>query len=203
MTIDWGDINFLGSGFMAVGTIQKEKKRLWTFDQLLAEMPESNQPTELWDGELLTTPSPTPVHQAIIRRLANTISEFVYQRGLGEVFFAPLDVVFTQRRVTQPDILFVSTARRAIIQDRVRGAPDLIIEVISPGTWRRDHVDKRTIYEQFGVSEYWIVDPEAEMIEVLALEEGMYRLAGRYRRGETAQSKLLDGFSAAVDAVLG
>jgi Uma2 family endonuclease len=188
---------------MAVGTIQKEKKRLWTFDQLLAEMPESNQPTELWDGELVMTPSPTPVHQAIIRRLANVFSEYVDKHRLGEVFFAPLDVVFTQRRVTQPDILFVSNARRAIIQDRVRGAPDLIVEVISPGTWRRDHVDKRTIYEQFGVAEYWIVDPEAEMIEVLVLEEGMYRLAGRFSRGQTARSMLLDGFSAAVDTILG
>jgi Uma2 family endonuclease len=111
-------------------------------------------------------------------------------------------VILTQRRVVQPDILYITNERRSIIQDRVRGAPDLIIEVVSPGSWRQDHVDKRALYEQFGVEEYWIVDPEAEMIEVFALVDGSYHLFGRYGLNEKAQSKLLPGFETSVKDII-
>jgi Uma2 family endonuclease len=188
---------------MALETVTSRKKKLWSFDQLIAEMPEANQPTELWDGELIMTPSPTSAHQAVVARLVHDLSEFVSQHQLGQVYFAPLDVVFTQRRVVQPDIIFISQAQQAIIQDRIRGVPDLIIEVVSIGTWHRDCVDKRTLYEQFGVSEYWIVDPEAETIEVLALQEGGYRLIGRFVPGQAARSLLLTGFEIFVNEILG
>lgn len=188
---------------MVIETPQKKKKRLWTFEQLLAEVPESNLPTELWDGELIMAPSPTPVHQAVVARLARTIDEFAAQHNLGKVYFAPLDVIFTQRRVVQPDVIFVSNAKLAIIQDRIRGTPDLIVEVVSPGTWRRDYIDKRAIYAQFGVSEYWIVDPEAEMIEVLFLEAGTFRLVDRFGRDQHLRSRLLVDFEISVNDILG
>lgn len=178
------------------------KQRLWTYDELVAERPETNQPTELWEGELVMTPSPAPAHQRVSFRLASLLAQFVSAHQLGEVFLAPLDVVLSPRRVVQPDIIYVSSPKQRIIQDRIRGAPDLLVEVVSPGTWRRDHIDKKALYEQFGVVEYWIVDPKAKTIEVLALQQGSYQLLGRFSPSGQARSTLLVGFEVSVEEVL-
>ena len=178
------------------------RKRLWTYDELVAALPETNQPTELWDGELIMAPSPSPFHQTVVARLARAFSDFVAQGQGGQVYFAPLDVVFTPRRVVQPDIIYISEARQAIIQDRIRGVPDLLVEVVSPGSWRQDYIDKKTLYEQCGVTEYWIVDPEAQMITLYTLEQGTYHLRGRWTPGEMVRSQVLAGFTMAVAVVL-
>ncbi len=180
-----------------------QKDRLWTFDEMLAELDETNQPTELWDGELIMAPAPTPHHQDVVFRLARAMTNFVELRKLGKVYVSPLDVVLTQRRVVQPDIIYISREHSAILRDRIRGVPDLLVEVISPGSWRRDRVDKKALYEQHGVKEYWTVDLEAETIDVWTLEEGSYTLLGRSGRGDIARSQLLPGLEVAVDQVLG
>ena len=172
--------------------------RRWTFDQLAAEVPESNLPMELWDGELIMAPAPSFFHQEIVARFYDGLKQWVAQRRLGKVVFTPIDMILTSRRVTQPDVLFISTEHLHIIQDRVRGAADLVAEVISPESRRRDRIEKRDLYEQHGVPEYWIIDPEAETVEVLFLDRGEYRLAGRWRPGEQARSQLLKGFKIAV-----
>jgi Uma2 family endonuclease len=161
---------------------------------MLAELPETNQPIELWDGELVMSPTPTPNHQRIVLRLTEKLNAFVREHGLGEVFVSPLDVVLSQHRVIQPDLFFVSNANKKIIQDRIRGVPDLVFEVISPGTWKRDRVEKKSLYEQVGIAEYWIVDPESRTIEVFALTNGSYQLHCRSVDTETAKSKLLSDF---------
>ena len=174
---------------------QPEAKRLWTFDQLAAEMPETNQPTELWDGELIMSPSPRPSHQNIVAHFWQALNTFVSTHDLGRVFLSPCDVVLTQTRAVQPDVLYVSRAKLGIIKDRIEGVPDLVVEVISEGSWRRDRIDKKALYEQSGLPEYWIVDPETRTIEVFVLDQGTYRLHGRASDAEPASSRLLAGFS--------
>ncbi len=187
---------------MAVATFPKiRSERLWTYDEMVAELPETNQPIELWDGELVTSPTPTPKHQTIVLRLSHLLDDFVRQNKLGKVFVSPLDVVLSEHRVIQPDVFFVSNSRKSIIQDRIRGVPDLVFEVISPGTWKRDRVEKKSLYEQVGIPEYWIVDPESRTIEVFALASGSYQLHCRATDAETAKSKLLSGFGISFNEV--
>jgi Uma2 family endonuclease len=112
-------------------------------------------------------------------------------------------MVLAPRRSVQPDVVFISTARLGIIQDRIMGAADLVAEVISPESRRRDRFDKRDLYEQHKVREYWLIDPEAQTVEVFHLRAGEYELVGRWRPGEQARSRLLKGFSFAVGGLFG
>jgi len=153
------------------------KNRRWTFDELVAELPESNLPTELWDGELLMFPAPPFLHQEIVDRFHDLLKAWVRQHQLGKTALAPIDMVLTTRRATQPDVVFISNERLGIIKERIMGVADLVAEVISPGSRRRDRIDKRDLYEQHGVQEYWLIDSEAKTVEVLHLESGTYQLA--------------------------
>ena len=183
--------------------IKRLTDRRWTFDELAAEVPESNQPMELWDGELVMSPSPPFYHQEIVARFYEKLKERVTRNRAGKVVFTPIDMILSSRRVTQPDVLFISSSRLHIIQEQVRGAADLVAEVISPGSRHRDRIEKRDLYEQHGVKEYWLIDPEAQTVEVLFLEAGEYRLIGRWRPGEQAQSRLLDGLTLEVSELFG
>jgi Uma2 family endonuclease len=174
--------------------VRPEAKRLWTYEEMAAELPETNLPTELWDGEIIMSAAPFALHQRVVLRLARIMEDHVRAHRLGEVFISPLDVILAARKVVQPDVVFISAARQAIVQGPIRGVPDLLVEVISEGTWRRDRVDKKALYEQFGVGEYWIVEPELRLIEVFALEVGAYRLHARGLGAERVTSSLLAGF---------
>lgn len=183
-------------------TARKWKERHWTFAELAAELPESNLPTELWDGELIMSPAPSFFHQRVVARFYKLLDAWVAGHGLGETGIAPIDMVLSPHRATQPDVLFISRERLSIIRSSVMGAADLVAEVISPESRRRDRIDKRDLYEQHGVLEYWLIDPEAETIEVLHLSGGEYQLAGRWGPGGQAQSRLLEGFTVSVSELL-
>jgi Uma2 family endonuclease len=170
---------------------------------MLAELPESNQPTELWDGELIMSPAPSFFHQQIVAQFYEQLNAWVRAHKLGKTGIAPLDMVLTNTRVTQPDVVFISNQRLDIIQERLMGAADLVAEVISPTSRRRDRIDKRDLYEQHGVQEYWLLDPEAQTVEVLHLVRGEYHLLGRWRPGEEAGSRLLNGFRVNVATLFG
>ena len=162
---------------------------------------------ELLGGELVMVPSPSTSHQRISRRLEFILQAFVEERGLGEVYDAPLDVVLgegEEREVVQPDILYISEGRSGIIaEEEIRGAPDLIIEIISPATAERDRTYKKTLYARHGVKEYWIVDPEAKMVEVYTLGERGFELIKAYKAEaeEVLSSPLLEGLEVVLKEV--
>ncbi|MBE0543911.1 MAG: Uma2 family endonuclease [Verrucomicrobia bacterium] len=182
---------------------RKQPGRRWTFDEMVAELEESNIPTELWDGELIMSPAPSFFHQEIVARFYEQLNAWVRRRKLGKTGIAPLDMVLTNTRATQPDVVFISNERLDIIKERLVGAADLVAEVISPTSRRRDRIDKRDLYEQHGVKEYWLIDPEAATVEVLHLTRGEFQLVGRWHAGETAESRLLKGFRAKVSDLFG
>jgi Uma2 family endonuclease len=158
---------------------------------------------ELLEGELIMVPAPVPYHQIICRNLEERLWEFVQKWKLGEVLFAPCDVVLAGSSIVQPDIIFVSRerARRIISHDEIRGAPDLVIEILSPTTAKRDRTTKKTLYARHGVAEYWLADPDTKTIEVLKLTARGYRRAGIYTKKEILLSPLLPGLAISLRKV--
>ncbi|MGE0385235.1 MAG: Uma2 family endonuclease [Gammaproteobacteria bacterium] len=142
-------------------------------------LPESmDRRYELLGGELHLLPAPTIRHQRIAHRLELAMSQYVEPTGLGEILHSPIDVVFGEgaaRDVAQPDIVFISRERaRIVTETEIAGAPDLTVEILSPGTEERDRNYKKSLYARHGVREYWIVDPLGNAIEVYALAEQGY-----------------------------
>ena len=151
---------------------------------------------ELIDGELILAAAPRRAHQRMDMRLGNRIYTYVETHDLGEVYSSPFDVVLTDTDVIQPDLLFVSKERLHIINDdNIRGAPDLVVEILSPSTAGRDRTIKRTLYARHGVKEYWMVDTDAKNISVLFLSEQGYEITGIYGEGQTLTSPTLEGFT--------
>lgn len=172
--------------------------RRQTYAELAASLPETNLPAELWDGELVMSPAPSFFHQQIADRFHDFLKAWVRPRHLGFTVMAPVDMVLAEHRAVQPDVVFISNERRGIIGDQLHGAADLVAEILSPESRRRDRLDKRDLYEQHGVREYWLIDPEAQTVEVLHAEKGEFQLVGRWRPGEQAESRLLPGFTVPV-----
>ena len=157
--------------------------------------PDDGRRYELFEGELYMVPSPSVKHQRISRTLMLLLAQFVDEYQLGEVFGAPLDVVFTEATFVQPDILFISHQRRGIIgEQNISGAPDLVVEILSPSTEERDRGIKSQLYCRYGVQEYWLVDPEERTVEVLTLSPEGYQVLGRYSEDEVVSSQVLAGF---------
>jgi Uma2 family endonuclease len=161
-------------------------------------MPETNQPHELWDGELIMAPAPFFDHQKTVLRFYRRLDDWVSSRNLGEVVTSPIDMVLSPHRAVQPDVAFIAKDRLAIIQRVIMGPADLVAEIVSLQGRSRDRIEKRDLYEQHGVKEYWIIDPEAQTVEVLALVSGRYELVQRSLPGETSSSRLLPGFEVSV-----
>ena len=131
------------------------------------------EPCELMRGRFIMSPSPTPRHQ-IITALLTELLLIAARQGGGIGLAAPMDVVLSDDTILQPDLLYIAKGRREIVKQRVEGPPDLVIEILSPGTERRDRLAKLDLYARYGVSEYWIVDPAAQLIEFLLNEEGRF-----------------------------
>jgi Uma2 family endonuclease len=137
-----------------------------TYDDLLL-FPDDGRRHELIDGEHYVTPSPNTRHQRLVGRFYEVLALYLRERSIGEALLAPLDVVLSDFDVVEPDLLVIAADQAHIVTDtHVRGAPALVIEILSPGTRKTDEQTKRRLYDRTGVGEYWVVDPELDLIKV-------------------------------------
>jgi Uma2 family endonuclease len=176
-------------------------KRLTYFD--LDTIPEQHEGDrhELIDGELVVTPSPAPRHQVIAKNLIFRLEQHIDERDLGTLIPAPIDVVLAPGDVLIPDVIFVRREERNAIGDRaIMSPPSLVIEILSPGTRRRDLNAKRLLYARYQVPEYWIVDPDARSVAVLSLIGGQYEEISHNADG-TLRSLVLPDLILTVEAV--
>jgi Uma2 family endonuclease len=158
-------------------------KVVWTYEDYRT-LPDDGRRYEVIDGDLLMTPAPSTTHQRVSKRLEKAFLLQVEDAGLGVVYNAPIDVIFSQTRVVQPDLVVVLKRREDIITERgIEGAPDIVVEIVSPSTRSADLHSKRNLYASEGVSEYWIADPEARTVEVLELGDEGYRTRAVCRSG--------------------
>lgn len=146
-----------------------------TYDDL-CQMPDDRNRYELIGGELVVSPSPNRIHQKISLRLTLLIAQYVDARQLGEVYVAPVDVRLSPHNVVEPDLLFIRQDRLGIYGPTgpVEGAPDLVVEIISPSSRIMDRTRKAALYADSGVPEYWVVDPERREVQLLVLDRGQY-----------------------------
>ena len=149
---------------------------------------------EIIEGELFMSPAPSIKHQIVSRQLFVSFFNYVKKNNLGEVFYAPCDIVFSDINIVQPDLIFISKENYQILTDlNIQGAPDLLIEILSPSTKENDRIFKKHIYERFGVKEYWIVDPESETVEIRELKNKKFQLAVKADKNQLIKSQLLKG----------
>jgi len=154
---------------------------------------------ELLDGELVMVPSPSIRHQRVSRNLFGILNAYLRESEPGEVLYAPCDVYLGINDVVQPDIVYISKERSQIIgEEEIQGAPDLVVEILSPSSAPRDRVYKRTLYARYGVREYWLIDPQAKTVEVLRLGERGFRKIGLYGEGKSFTSPLFPGLEISV-----
>jgi Uma2 family endonuclease len=167
----------------------------WTYEDMQAKLPAESR-YEVINSELIDmSPTPNSEHQEISAELGFLLLTFVKNKKSGKVLFAPMDVKLDQSNVVQPDILFVSNSNLKIITKKcVEGVPDLTVEIISPSSHYRDTVEKKALYERFGVKEYWLIDPANRVIEVFSLQNNQYGLHAFVAEEGTATSALLEGF---------
>lgn len=174
----------------------------WTYADY-QKLPDDGKRYEIIKGALYMTNAPNMDHQYTVTEIAAELRNFVKAQKLGRVFVAPCEVHLSETsRPVQPDIFFIQQAH--LPKGRApffEGAPDLIVEVISPSTARLDRVIKFTEYEQCGVAEYWIVDPQARVVEVYVLSRGEYGLLGTFKDEDTIQSQVLAGIEIVANSL--
>ena len=132
---------------------------------------------QLINNQICISPAPTNTHQKVLGTIFRQLIDFVEKENLGDVRIAPFDVYLNRRNVFQPDIIFIANKNADKLKENgFHGAPDLIIEILSPGTWRFDKEDKRDEYERSGVKEYWMIEPVDKTTEGFTLQNGAFNL---------------------------
>ncbi len=168
-----------------------EERVRFTYEDYLC-LPDNGKRYQVIAGEVYMAPAPTPNHQDILGRLVVLLQTFVERHSLGKVYCVPCDVILSPEDIVQPDIFFISKERKHIITERnIQGAPDLVIEILSPATAKLDRTLKARLYERFGVKEYWLVDPEEKSVVICESKEGKFSLAQEVKREGKVSSKVL------------
>lgn len=169
-----------------------------TYDDFLL-FPDDGLRHELIDGEHYVTPSPSTRHQRISGNLYGTIWRYLRQHSIGQIFHAPFDVVFSHFDIVEPDLLYVSRERanEVLTPQHIRGVPNLVVEIGSKGTSKRDKTIKLELYESAGVDEYWIVDPSSDTVRVYRRVDGTFAPPIELRRdaGDSVTTPLMPGLS--------
>ena len=177
------------------------KEDIWTYQDYL-HLPDDGKTYQIIGGELIMAPAPSLSHQGVSRNLEFIIWNFVKRHNLGEVFDAPVDVIFSQVNVAQPDIVYISSSRLNKLKEKgVFGAPDWVIEILSPSTSDMDLRLKHQLYQRFGVREYWIVDPTEKQVEVYLLQGGGYILKGLFLEKDTVEVETIKGLKISLEEV--
>jgi Uma2 family endonuclease len=174
-----------------------------TYEAYLA-LPETKQRYEIVDGMLIMPPAPTPDHQWILKRISSRLDNFVEERDLGVVLFAPVDLLIQREplRTRQPDVLYLSAERTGIRgRAELRGLqfleipPDLVVEVLSPSNTRRDIEGKLEDYRRIGVRECWLASPEAETVEIMSLSAQETGMTSIFGVNDSLRSQVLGDFT--------
>ncbi len=171
----------------------------WTYDDYAA-LPDDGHRYEIVNGVLVMAPVPSPEHQDIVLEIASYLRIHIKLTGLGRVFPAPIDVDLGSKNVFQPDVVAVLNAHLdRVAAKKIVGAPDLVVEVVSPGSGVMDRIAKYAVYARAGIPEYWIVKPERKTVEVFVLEDGEYRSLGIFGGQQTLPSRVVPGLPVRVE----
>lgn len=185
---------------LSLREIEIPQKEVYTYSDYTL-LPEG-APYQLIGGKLIMTPAPTTYHQGISMRLVVKIASLVMEKDLGVVFSAPIDVYFEETETYQPDIIFIAKDRLHIIEPaKVKGAPDLVIEILSPSTAYYDLKKKSRVYAGHGVKEYWIVDPLEKSIEVYEGKEGKFEPIQKAEKEGKISSAVLEEFEVEIKEI--
>jgi Uma2 family endonuclease len=175
-----------------------------TYDDFVL-FPDDGMRHELIDGEHYVTPSPNTKHQVVVGNLHLLIGNWLRANRIGRVMLSPFDVVFTKFDVVEPDLLYLSNDRAAqvLTAANVQGVPELVVEIGSPSTRKRDETIKRRLYERAGVSEYWVVDPELDVVRIYRAGAGGYEKPVELSReaGDVLSTSLLPGLDLPLDLI--
>lgn len=176
----------------------KNKSTYTTEDYM--KLPEG-APYELLNGKLTYMPSPKYPHQDASGNLFAVLLFFVKAHKLGIVCHAPFDVHLDKENIVQPDILFLSNERMDRRKDWIYGAPDLMVEILSKGTKKKDQQIKLALYEKHGVLEYWLVDTEKQTVEIYVAKQGKFVKKALLRVGDELVAEVVPGFQIPVSDI--
>lgn len=180
-----------------------EGKIVLTYDDYV-ELPDDGKRYEVLEGELSVTPAPNPKHQAASGNLFFLMTRHIKANNLGKLFHAPIDLILESASVLQPDLVFIAKHREDIITDRaIEGAPDLVVEILSPSTNRSDRVTKAHLYARHHIPVYWIADPELEALEIYQLDNNSYRLLTTLQDDSPQEVPPFTGLSLSVKDIFG